>query len=101
MKADGADVRTLHFVNYSESLNEAVYRPTAAARRDGLHLTVVGVPDEVSDATVARLLNETAVAVPFDGPARALHFDELGRGRYVNLYPPARSASAGGGFDET
>jgi hypothetical protein len=79
--------RTLHFVVFSESMNEAQWRLTAeAGPDDGLHVSVIGVPADVRDASVERWLNETTLLLPAAGAGRALHFDELGRGRVVNLY---------------
>lgn len=79
-------MRTVHLVNYSESLNSAEYRVTATPGDDGMHLTIVQVPDDVRDQTVARLANETCLAVPLAGAGRSINFGELGRGRFINLY---------------
>jgi hypothetical protein len=89
--------RTLHFVLFSESLNEPPHwRPTAPpVPDDGLHLTVEHVPDDVPERTVARWLDETAIALPISGAGRALRCDELGRGRFVNLYAGRRFDTAG------
>jgi hypothetical protein len=81
------ETRTLHFVVFSESLNEATWRSTSSSGPDdGLHLTVCGVPGDVRDESVSRWLNETTLLLPSSGAGRPLHFDELGRGRVVNLY---------------
>ena len=48
-------------------------------------LTVVGVPDDVSVPSVLRHLNDTCIAQPW-GARNTVHYDELGRGRWLNLY---------------
>ena len=48
-------------------------------------LTVVGVPDDVAVPSVLRHLNDTCIAQPW-GARNTVHYDELGRGRWLNLY---------------
>lgn len=48
-------------------------------------ITVVGVPDDVAVPSVLRHLNDTAMLMPY-GARHAVHYDELGRGRWLNLY---------------
>ena len=48
-------------------------------------LTVVGVPDDVSVPSVLRHLNDTCIAQPY-GSRDVVRYDDLGRGRWLNLY---------------
>jgi len=56
-----------------------------ACREGDAELTVVGVPDDVTVPSVLRHLNDTCVAQPH-GSRYTVHYDELGRGQWINLY---------------
>lgn len=54
-------------------------------RESDADLTVVGVPDDVAVPSVLRHLNDTCIAQPY-GSRDVVHYDDLGRGRWLNLY---------------
>lgn len=73
-------MRAVNLVNYAESVARSDYRPTAA----GGSLTVINVPDNIPDVSVAAAANETVI-VHLSGRPATVEFERLGYGRLVKL----------------